>query len=208
MKWKKVKLVDAETGEFVDNQAQDRWVERQSITEDLLNVQDKKPQQVINLFESMPDQLNSLPQAEEPEYLDIEFTLDTGASVHAIDALDLPGFVIRESAGSKRKQNFQAAGGKLIPNEGETDVFILSNAADGPCELVACMQIAKVTRPLLSVSKITEGNRLKVLCDHEAAYIMNLQGKVLARFGRNGGLYTAMLKVKNQKFKPFTRPAP
>ena len=84
----------------------------------------------------------------------------------------------------------------------------MSNATDGPCELMACMQIAKVTRSLLSVSKITEGNRLKVLCDHEAAYIMNLQGKVLARFGRNGGLYTAVLKVKNPKFKPFVRPAP
>ena len=208
MKWSKAKLIDAETGETVNKLEPDRWIKKQSITEDLLSVQDKKAPQVINLFESVPDQLNSLPQADEPEYLDIEFTLDTGASVHAIDKLDLPGHVIRESAGSKRKQNFQAAGGKLIPNEGETDVFILSNAAEGPCELVACMQIAKVTRPLLSVSKITEGNRLKVLCDHEAAYIMNLQGKVLARFGRNGGLYTAVLKVQNPKFKPCTRPAP
>ena len=165
-------------------------------------------QSVINLFECVPEQLCVLPQEREPEFLDIEFTLDTGASVHAIDKLDLPGFCVRESAGSRKKQNFQAAGGKLIPNEGETDVFILGNGQDGICELVACMQIAKVTRPLLSVSKITEGNKLKVLCDHEGAYIMNLQGKVLVKFARNGGLYTAVLKVKNPKFEPFTRPAP
>ena len=200
MRWVKAKTADA-------NGQKDRGT-NQNAVKDLMASQVKPPTQVISLFESLPDQLNSLPQADEPEFLDIEFTLDTGASVHAIDALDLPGFVIRESAGSKRKQNFQAAGGKLIPNEGETDVYFLSNTTDGPCELLACMQIAKVTRPLLSVSKITEGNRLKVLCDHEAAYIMNLQGKVLARFGRNGGLYTAMLKVKNPKFKPFVRPAP
>ena len=37
---------------------------------------------------------------------------------------------------------------------------------------------------------------------------MNLQGKVLVKFARNGGLYTAVLKVKNPKFEPFTRPAP
>ena len=216
MQWRRAKLVDAETEETVSKPEPGRWLKKivstdskvQSVVKDLMETHRKDPPQVINLFESIPDQLNSLPQVQEPEYLDIEFTLDTGASVHAIDALDLPGFTIRESAGSRRKQNFQAAGGKLIPNEGETDVFFLSNATDGPCELMACMQIAKVTRPLLSVSKITEGNRLKVLCDHEAAYIMNLQGKVLARFGRNGGLYTAVLKVKNPKFKPFTRPAP
>ena len=155
---------------------------------------DQMPQYnpVINLFECVLEELNVLPKKDEPEYLDIEFTLDTGASVHAIDKLDLPGHDIRESAGSRKKQNFQAAGGKLIPNEGETDVFILGNGPDNACELVACMQIAKVTRPLLSVSKITEGNKLKVMCDHEAAYIMNLQGEVLARFGRNGGLYTAV----------------
>ena len=185
-----------------------RWITKLPMSKDPVNAQEQKYQQVINLFETVPDQLNALPHAEEPEFLDIEFTLDTGASVHAIDKLDLPGHSIRESAGSKRKQHFQAAGDKFIPNEGETDVFILSNSSDAPCELVACMRIAKVTRPLLSVSKLTEGNRLKVLCDHEAAYIMNLQGEVLARFGRNGGLYTAVLKVKNTKFKPFTRPEP
>ena len=74
------------------------------------------PAQAVNLFSSV-EMLNALP-AVEPEFLEIEMTLDTGASVHAMNKLDLPGFVIEESIGSKAGQKFQAAGGKLIDNEG------------------------------------------------------------------------------------------
>ena len=43
-----------------------------------------------------------------------------------------------------------------------------------------CTQVTKVTRPLLSVTKITEEGKLRVLCDQEKAVIINKQNKVLA----------------------------
>ena len=161
------------------------------------------PTQVINLF-SPVEMLNSLP-AVEPEYLEIEFTLDTGASVHAMDQIDLPGFIIEESAGSRAGQKFQAAGGKLIDNEGQVKLAMMAPGHDR--EITCMVQIAKVTRPLLSVTKMTESGNIKVVCEKEEARILDKTGKTLATFKRSGGLYTAVMRVKNPKFQPFTRPA-
>ena len=83
-------------------------------------------EQTINLFSSI-EVLNALPTIE-PEFLEIEMTLDTGASVHAMDKIDLPGFIIEESAGSKAGQKFQASGGKFIDNEGQAKIVMLAPA--------------------------------------------------------------------------------
>ena len=71
----------------------------------------------LAFFEAV-EHLHGLPEAE-PEYIEVEMTLDTGASGHAINRLDLPGFGVVDSPGSRAGQNFQAAGGKLIANEGQ-----------------------------------------------------------------------------------------
>ena len=144
--------------------------------------------QTINLF-SPVEMLNSLP-AVEPEYLDIEFTLDTGASVHAMDQIDLPGFIIEESAGSRAGQKFQAAGGKLIDNEGQVKLAMLAPGFDK--ELTCTVQIAKVTRPLLSVTKMTESGHIKVICRKEDAQIVDKAGKPIATSKRSGGMCTAL----------------
>jgi len=72
-----------------------------------------------------------------------------------------------------------------------------------------CTQVTKVTRPLLSVTKITEEGKLRVACDQIKAVIIDLQGNVLATFPKKNGLYVCMMKVKNPRFKsrePFPRP--
>ena len=63
------------------------------------------------------EDINALPEAEEPELLEVECCLDTGSSVHAADRIDLPGYQVTESPGSRAGQKFQAAGGKFIDNE-------------------------------------------------------------------------------------------
>ena len=161
------------------------------------------PQQCINLFTPV-EMLNSLPTVE-PEFLDIQMTLDTGATVHAMDKLDLPGFVIEESAGSRAGQKFQAAGGKLIDNEGQVQIAMLAPGTNQ--ELICNIQIAKVTRPLLSVTKMTESGKVKVVCTKDVAEIQDLNGKVLATFEKSGGLYTAMMRVRNPRHQSFGRPA-
>ena len=148
-------------------------------------------------------QLHSLPQAE-PEFIEVEMTLDTGASVHAINRLDLPGFVVTESEGSRAGQNFQAAGGKLIANEGQVLLSMLAPGTD--CELTCNVQVAQVTRPLLSVTKMTESGKLSVVCKKDVAMILDENQKVLATFNRSGGFYVATMRVRNPRFQPFTRP--
>jgi hypothetical protein len=69
--------------------------------------------------------------------------------------------------------------------------------------------VTKVTRPLLSVTKITEDGKLRVMCDQVKAVVVDLSGKVLATFNKKNGLYVCMMKVRNPRFKskqPFPRP--
>jgi hypothetical protein len=61
--------------------------------------------------------------------------------------------------------------------------------------------VTNVTRPLLSVSKITEEGKLKVICNQIKAVIIDLSGKVLATFPKKNGLYVCMMRVKNPRYK-------
>ena len=159
--------------------------------------------QTISLFTPI-EELNVLPTAE-PEYLEVEMTLDTGATVHAMDIIDLPGFTVLESPGSKAGQKFQAAGGKLIDNEGQVLLHML--APGMTAELVCNVQIAKVTRPLLSVTKMTESGKVTVVCDKDKALVLDEKKQTVAVFEKSGGLYTAMMRIRNPRFQPFGRPA-
>ena len=69
------------------------------------------------------------------------------------------------------------------------------------------MQAAKVTRPLISVPKLTEGDKLAVICEEKEALVKTPQGHIVARFKKKGGLYVCMMRVKNPRWVPFRRPA-
>ena len=58
------------------------------------------------------EELNALP-AEEPEFYEVETTLDTRASTLAADRVDFPGYEVKESPGSRAGQLFGCAGGKF-----------------------------------------------------------------------------------------------
>jgi len=154
------------------------------------------------------EELNVLP-GEEPEFYEVETTLDTGASTHAADRVDFPGYTVEESPGSRAGQLFGCAGGKSLQNEGQITVNMISPIEGTAIQL--CTQVTKVTRPLLSVTKLTEEGKLRVLCDQEKAVVMDLQNKVLATFPKKNGLYVCTMKVRNPKYKnkePFPRPLP
>ena len=74
-----------------------------------------------------------------------------------------------------------------------------------------CTQVTKVTRPLLSVTKITEEGKLRVLCDQIKAIVIDVQGKTLATLPKENGLYVCTMKVRNPRYRrrneePFPRP--
>ena len=81
--------------------------------------------QVINLF-SPVEMLHALPEAPGPEFIEVEFTLDTGATVHAADRVDFPKHKVFESEGSRAGQRFQGASGKFINNGSEINVTMLA----------------------------------------------------------------------------------
>ena len=99
-----------------------------------------------------------------------------------------------------------------MKNEGQITVEMISPIEGTAIKL--CTQVTKVTRPLMSVSKITEEGKLRVMCDQVKAVVVDLQGKVLATFPKHNGLYVCTMKVKNPRYRrrvtfedvPFPRP--
>ena len=68
-------------------------------------------------------------------------------------------------------------------------------------QIKVCTQVTKVTRPLLSVTKITEEGKLRVVCDQTKAVVIDLKNKVLATFPKKNGLYVCTMKVRNHRCK-------
>jgi len=79
--------------------------------------------------------------------------------------------------------------------------------ADTKNPVSIAMQVAKVTRPLISVPKLTEGDRLSVVCKETEALVQTPQGQLVARFRKRGGLYVCMMRIKDPKWTPFVRQA-
>ncbi len=144
----------------------------------------------------------------EPEFLFIEICLDSGAGDHVLSRLDIPGFAVEESPGSKAGRNFVAAGGKRIRNEGQARLHF---RGDRGANFTSLFQFAEVTRPLWSVGKICDQG-FDAHFTKTKATILDQNGKEVLSFERRNGLYLGMIKMKNPKYKPkedegFARPS-
>ena len=125
--------------------------------------------------------------------------------MHSADRLDFPGCNVVESPGSKAGQHFQSACKKLIANEGQAHIEMV--APEG-VDMALTVQIAKISRPLLSVTEMTESGNLKVVCMKDEALVLDKKDKTVAKFPRKGGLYVCLMKYRNPKFRSggFVRP--
>ena len=142
---------------------------------------------------------------EEPEYLEIDITWDSGAGDSVLDKTDAPGHAVTESRGSRVGACFVAADGERINNEGEVHLAMRPN--ESSAEIDAKFQVAKVTRPLWSISQICDGD-LEVLFTKTHASLRGPKrgGKEIARAQRKGGLYRSRMRVKNPRYKgPSTK---
>ena len=75
---------------------------------------------------------------------------------------------------------------------------------DDSTPLKSCFQIAKVTRPLMSVGRICD-NGMKVEFTHDKAIVINPEGAHVCVFERKpGGLYTCKFRLKSP-MPGFTR---
>jgi len=156
----------------------------------------------INLFEKEILTDDSECMMHEGEWVDIEFevALDSGSMEHVCDEMDTPGYALQESEGSKKGQNFIVGDGNRIPNQGQKELNLQPEERQ-KCKIKSVFQIARVTRPLMSVGKICDVG-MKVEFDAERAVVKNSSGKEVCIFLRKpGGLYTCKMKLKS----PFHR---
>ena len=138
--------------------------------------------------------------AGKEEWTEVEFevALDSGSIVHICSEEDAPGYILQESAGSKRGQTFVVGDGGVMANLGEMELNLSEQTGN---EFTSTFQIAKVTRPLMTVGKICDEG-YEVVFDKNVAKVVAEDGEVVCQFNRQDhGLYTAKLRLK----APFAR---
>jgi hypothetical protein len=141
---------------------------------------------------------------EDPECLsmdwvdtEIEICLDSGCCEHVMDLGDAPGYstFFTESPGSKRQQQFIVGNGARVPNEGQLLLNMESSTTTGVMKLQSCFQVAEVTRPLMSVSRVCDQG-LECRFTETEARVIDKSGKTLVSFQRQGGLYISKMRLK------------
>ena len=120
----------------------------------------------------------------------IRVAMDSGAGDHVASPEDVEGFAIVESANSKAGRNFVAANGGKIINHGQATVH--GRTPKGR-RVASTFQVAQVTRPLYSVSKLCDAGYKVAFDDKEG--VVSKNGDVIHVFKREGGLYVAELMV-------------
>ena len=126
--------------------------------------------------------------------------MDSGCTDHVCTPDDVPGYVCIESPGCRVGQHFVVCDDGRIPNQGQA-CLSLETMGETPNVIKSTFQIAKVSRPLMSVGKICDGGLFVGFTDVKAD-ATNKQGRAVCTFVRQpGGLYVARLKA------PFGRPA-
>ena len=127
---------------------------------------------------------------------EIEITLDSGCCEHVMDLGDAPGYgaFLTQSDGSRRKQNFSEGNGQKVPSEGQL-VSNLESDGDGNRKFKSTFQVAEVTRPLMSVSRVCDQGLTCNFTDTHAL-VVDKAGKIVVKIERRGGLYTARVRLK------------
>ena len=139
------------------------------------------------------------------EDVEIDVTLDSGCCEHVMDSSEAPGYLIGESPGSKRGQNFVVGNGQKVPNEGQMVLNLETILGGKRKDIRSTFQIAEVTRPLMSVSRICEHGFQCIFTKTEAT-IKDDQNNTVAVFQKQGGLYVTKMKLKAPMPDPFGRP--
>jgi len=129
----------------------------------------------------------------EDEWEDIMMTVtaDSGAGNHVCSREDAPGYSVQPSEGSKRGTGFVGVDGVRIANEGEVEL----NLAGPQGKFKSTFQVAKVTRPLMSIARICDRGH-RVVFEKSHASVLNAQGQEICRFARRGNLYMIDVKLK------------
>ena len=141
----------------------------------------------------------------EEEWVDCEFevALDSGSTDHVASTVDIPGYVVEASPGSKAGQGFIVGNGQRVPNDGQSCLNLQSTGKSSNT-VATTFQVAKVSRPLMSAGRLCDAG-MDVHFKKERAEVLAADGSVIMSFERqNGGLYIAKLRLKRPS-PPFGR---
>ena len=160
----------------------------------------------MHVFESEDIECLLNGEQDDGQWRDVEFevALDSGSIVNVCHPDDVPGYVLQESPGSRRGQNFVVGDGGKLKNMGQMALNLEAKTGRDSINMVSStFQIAKVTRPLMSVGHICDQG-LHVVFDKAKAVVSDKDGVEICVFHRGeSGLYIAKMKLKQPM--PFTR---
>ena len=142
---------------------------------------------------------------------DILLTLDSGCCDHIVDMADAPGYaaVLHPSPGSQRNQKFVVGNGDRVANQGQVKLRMKAKD-EGGALMSSVFQVAEITRPLMSVSRICDQG-MSCIFEKTHARVVDSEGKTVARFERDGGLYTCTMRLRRPEARSesgFARPVP
>jgi hypothetical protein len=129
---------------------------------------------------------------KEVKWTKLEAVVDSGAAESVAPSSMAPWLPTKPSEGSRRGQCYLSASGAKLENKGEKR-FDMVTAEGNWAE--ATFQVAEVTRPLCSVTKICDrGNR--VVFEAEGGYIQNYATGVKTKFSRQNNVYVMEMFVE------------
>ena len=149
---------------------------------------------LVNITESDGSIDTEVVKAAEWSDVQFEVALDSGSQDHVCDLVDCPGYSLEATPASHRGSCFIVCIGARLPNQGQA-ILNLEPEADGSTALRSCFQIAKVTRPLMSVGRSCDNNMRVVFDDTKAVVVDGAQGCVFKR--KPGGLCTCNMRLKS-----------
>jgi len=126
----------------------------------------------------------------------VKVAIDSGAGSHVMSPADLEGYALEPSPASIRGKGFVAANGGRIDNLGQCHIKMGQRGENG---MKTTVQVAEVSRPLMSVSQICDAHSDNRVIFSASEGIVMRNGTVLARYPRSGGLYVAEMEIDDAK---------
>ena len=123
-----------------------------------------------------------------------KITIDSGAAVCVAPPSWCPQYRTQPSPGSKSGVHYVTASGNRIKNEGEKHIKIKTKTGD---VRQMTFQVAKVTKPLCSVSKICEKGHI-VVFDENGSYIKHKKTGAIIQLKKERGVYVMDAAILGQ----------
>ena len=147
---------------------------------------------VDSVLDILPDSALVMTTEEDPSIMSLEdfvetdilLTLDSGCCDHIVDMADAPGYasVLHSSPGSQQNQKFVVGNGDRVANQGQVKLRMKAKD-EGGARMSSVFQVAEITPPLMSVSRICDQG-MSCVFEKTHARVVNSEGKIVARLER------------------------